>query len=116
MGGAYNGGTVFKIDSNLNETVVHSFGAPGDGQFPYGGLAMDANGNLYGTTLMGGDFQIGTVFKIDNAGNYSVLHSGVDGKWPRAGGIEPTARCFCQHTRSAIIFRKTNSERNKNYG
>jgi uncharacterized repeat protein (TIGR03803 family) len=89
--GAFNGGTVFKIDTSGNYTVLHNFGAPGDdGQWPLGGLAIDANGNLYGTTVSGGAFaQQGTVFKIDNAGNYSVLHSfnGNDGSSPAAGVI-----------------------------
>jgi uncharacterized repeat protein (TIGR03803 family) len=91
QGGTFNGGTVFKIDNSGNYTVLHNFGAPGDdGQWPLGALAIDANGNLYGTTVSGGAFAgQGTVFKIDNAGNYSVLHSfnGNDGSSPGAGVI-----------------------------
>jgi uncharacterized repeat protein (TIGR03803 family) len=91
QGGTFNGGTVFKIDNSGNYTVLHNFGAPGDdGQWPLGALAIDANGNLYGTTVSGGAFAgQGTVFKIDNAGNYSVLHSfnGNDGSSPAAGVI-----------------------------
>jgi len=66
-GGVFNGGTVFKIDANGQETILHHFGAPGDdGQWPYGGLAIDANGNLYGTTVSGGAAaQQGTAFKIE---------------------------------------------------
>ena len=89
-GGRFNGGTVFQILPDGNqEFVVRDFGAPGDGQWPNGGLAIDANENLYGTTLSGGAAQQGTVFKIDNAGNYSVLHSfnGNDGESPAAGVI-----------------------------
>jgi uncharacterized repeat protein (TIGR03803 family) len=90
QGGAFNGGTVFIIEPNGSFNVVHTFGGvPGDGQWPYGGLAIDANGNLYGTTEAGGAAQQGTVFMIDNAGNYSVLHSfnGNDGTSPAAGVI-----------------------------
>jgi uncharacterized repeat protein (TIGR03803 family) len=29
-----------------------------------GGLIRDATGNLYGTTLQGGAFSVGTVFKL----------------------------------------------------
>jgi len=89
QGGGFNGGNVFMIDPSGNYTVLHNFGAPGDGQWPYGGLAIDANGNIYGTTVAGGAAQQGTVFKIDNAGNYSVLHSfnGSDGAAPAAGVI-----------------------------
>jgi uncharacterized repeat protein (TIGR03803 family) len=91
-GGQFNGGTVFKVDMSGNQTVLHNFGAPGDGQWPLGGLAMDVNGNLYGTTSSGSVNAplAGTVFKIDNFGNYSVLHGfngSSDGASPAAGVI-----------------------------
>ena len=45
------GGTVFKVDATTgNETVLHSFGSPGDGLYPQAGLVWGAQGNLYGTT------------------------------------------------------------------
>ena len=57
-----------------------------DGESPiYGSLAMDATGNLYGDTLQGGTDGEGTVFKVDTAGNESVLHTftgGGDGATP----------------------------------
>ena|SRR5882762_9979086 len=56
-------GTVFKVDANGTETVLHSF-TGGDGQWPYGGLIMDAAGNLYGTALQGGPSNNGVVFKL----------------------------------------------------
>jgi len=50
-GGAYNYGTVFKLDTSANEAVLYSFtGTAGDGVYPYAGLVLDAQGNLYGTT------------------------------------------------------------------
>jgi uncharacterized repeat protein (TIGR03803 family) len=64
-GGAYGLGTVFKVDATGNETVLHSFkGKNGDGAVPYAGLAMDAQGSLYGTTSRGGAGGYGTVFKL----------------------------------------------------
>src|ERR1700674_4380579 len=48
-GGAANSGTVFKLDPNGTESLLHSFaGPPGDGSGPAAGLARDAAGNLYG--------------------------------------------------------------------
>jgi uncharacterized repeat protein (TIGR03803 family) len=94
LGGAYNWGTVFKIDPSGNETVLHSFnGATGDGGDVMGALTMDAEGNLYGTTQGGGisgcnptlNIGCGTVYEIAKDGTESVLfafpYPSVDGQW-----------------------------------
>lgn len=75
-GGASGYGTIFEVDENSNETVLHSFaGYPRDGQYPVAGLIQDAEGNLYGTTEIGGTFNDGTVFKLDKERNETVLFS-----------------------------------------
>ena len=56
-------GIVFELTPST-EKILHVFGASGDGAFPWGGLALDALGNLYGTTLSGGVNGVGTVFKV----------------------------------------------------
>jgi uncharacterized repeat protein (TIGR03803 family) len=86
-GGVDNYGTVFKVDRGGVETVLHSFPSPGqssDGCTPEAGLVQDKAGNLYGTTTMCGAFEMGTVFKIDQTGTESILHSfkGDDGSSP----------------------------------
>jgi len=45
-------------------TTLYSFTDGTDGAYPYGGLAMDASGNLYGAATHGGQFQWGTLFEI----------------------------------------------------
>lgn len=90
-------GTVFKLAENGTETVLYSFaGAPVDGEYPQEGVIMDAKGNLYGTTQMGGPDNncaggCGTVFKLDMTGNETVLYSfdgGVgDEEYPSSGVI-----------------------------
>jgi uncharacterized repeat protein (TIGR03803 family) len=75
-GGANRFGTVFKIDTNGTETVLHNFPADStDGAVPEAGLVMDANGNLYGTTCTDGAHGIGTVFKISATGDFTTLYS-----------------------------------------
>jgi uncharacterized repeat protein (TIGR03803 family) len=55
---------VFKLDPAGSETVLHSFGSGADGTVPFGSVVLDAAGNLYGTTLDGGRYGRGVVYKI----------------------------------------------------
>ena len=56
-------GTVFKIAKNGTFKTLYAFPAPDHGVHPLGGLLIDANGNLFGTTSEGGTIY-GTVFKL----------------------------------------------------
>jgi len=89
-------GTVFKLDTNGVETVLHNFTGP-DGAEPIATLAMDAMGDLYGTTFAGGLLQdcadigpgCGVVFKLSGK-KETVLHrfSGRrDGALPYGGVV-----------------------------
>ena len=54
-----------------SETVLHSFAGGPDGQGPSNGLIIDPFGNLYGTTVAGGDnvnSTRGTVFELSPFG------------------------------------------------
>jgi uncharacterized repeat protein (TIGR03803 family) len=73
-GGSGDEGTVFKVDSNGTETILHRFGIGSDGANPYAGLT-DLGGTFYGTTAGGGADSQGTVFKITTSGSESVLYS-----------------------------------------
>jgi len=87
-GGSANAGVVFKVDATGQETVLYSFTGGADGDKPLAGLVLDPAGNLYGTTVAGGTFNWGVVFKLDAAGHETVLHSftnGADGAEPYAG-------------------------------
>jgi len=88
----YGCGTVFKVDTSGNETVLYRFTGPPDGRYP-GALLRDATGNLYGTTGYGGVRDKGTVFKLDTTGNETVLHSFTarDGQQPTAGLVMDAA-------------------------
>jgi uncharacterized repeat protein (TIGR03803 family) len=47
-------GSVFKLDASGTETVLYSFSGTGLDWHPQAQLALDAAGNLYGTTTQGG--------------------------------------------------------------
>ncbi len=65
--GTSDKGTVFELvnsSGTYTEKVLYSFtGYPGDGANPEAGLIMDGSGNLYGTTIGGGN-NWGTVFEV----------------------------------------------------
>ena len=98
--GAYACGTVFKITGAGALTTLHSFcvksGCP-DGQAPYAGLTLASDGNLYGTTPLGGaNANNGTIFKITPAGKLTTLYNFCsqpacsDGQGPNAGLVQAT--------------------------
>ena len=116
LGGSSNLGIVFKLDPLGNETILHTFTGGGDGANPYSTLVRDATGNLYGTTFAGGFDGKGTIFKIDPAGNESILHnfvggtSGDDGANPAAGLVQDAAGILYGTTkfgglRAGTVFR-----------
>jgi uncharacterized repeat protein (TIGR03803 family) len=87
-------GTVFKVDPSGNETVLYSFGPGIFGVGPWGGVTLDAAGNLYGATTVGGGHASGAVFKLDPSGNETVLHDFTDkndGGFPFSGPIRDAA-------------------------
>lgn len=50
-------GVVFMLDRSQGwaETILHSFVGGTDGAYPWAPLLLDENGNVYGTTVAGGD-------------------------------------------------------------
>jgi uncharacterized repeat protein (TIGR03803 family) len=93
-GGSDNVGTVFKIDTSGQESVLYSFSGGSDGCDPLQGLVRDKAGNLYGTTNPYGDSHCsgyGTIFKVDKKGNLTPLHSftggSSDGAYPYYGHL-----------------------------
>ena len=60
------------VTSNL---VIHTFASKPDGSSPTGELVL-YEGQLYGITNTGGDYDYGSIFRIDTSGgNYSIIHS-----------------------------------------
>jgi uncharacterized repeat protein (TIGR03803 family) len=56
-------GTIFKLDTTHNLTVLHNFTGGDDGEVPLGALLLDG-GKLYGTANGGGAYNSGTVFEL----------------------------------------------------
>jgi uncharacterized repeat protein (TIGR03803 family) len=96
-GGTGGGGVAYQLapsGDDWTENVLHTFGSPGDGAQPAGGVILDDAGNLYGTTVYGGASGAGTVFKLTYSAGLgwteTILYSfqgGNDGSDPYAGLI-----------------------------
>ena len=95
-GGAFGGGTVFRLSPDGEFTVLYAFTGQQDGGQPYGGVTLDAQGNLYGTAVTGGtgmacEGGCGVAYKLTNDGGVcrqTVIHhftGGDDGAGPGAG-------------------------------
>ncbi len=97
-GGSANRGTIFRLTSEGNVTVLHSFTGVADGANPYGAPIQATDGNFYGTTASGGSADLGTVFRLTIGGVFSVLHAfaggATDGASPRAALVEGTDGLF----------------------
>lgn len=79
-------------------TTLYGFTGGTDGGYPFAGVILDPQGNVYGTTYQGGDANCdannpglgcGTVFEVDSSGAFSIVYaftSTADG-YPWAGLI-----------------------------
>ena len=90
-------GTVFRLGRDGTETAVYQFAGGGDGRWPLAALIMGKDGDLYGTTYIGGGTGCdshsgcGTVFKLSPSGTETVLYrfmGGADGGNHRDGGFD----------------------------
>jgi uncharacterized repeat protein (TIGR03803 family) len=91
-GGSGGYGTVYKVASGGTETVLYAFAGKSDGMSPNTSMTEDTAGNLYGTTMYGGNTAdcggngCGTVFKLAPDNTKTILHAFVstDGAQPNA--------------------------------
>jgi uncharacterized repeat protein (TIGR03803 family) len=117
-------GTIFEIILGSNDmlTTLYSFCTLGncpDGDLPEGPLTLGSGGSFYGTTLGGGAYHNGTVFKITPKGALTTLYSFcaqancIDGVEPGAALVIGTDGNFYGSTQAGgangggTIFRMT---------
>lgn len=86
-GGLSGCGVVFKLNKQGKQSVLYKFTGNADGGNPDVGLVRDKEGNFLGTTIFGGKYGFGNVFKLDTSNKETVLYSftgGTDGAIPNS--------------------------------
>jgi uncharacterized repeat protein (TIGR03803 family) len=90
-GGPADKGTVFRVTLDGTVTVMQAFSGNPEGWFPNAPLIQATDGNLYGTTMVGGSSGAGSIFRMTLGGSLSVLYSfkgDLDGAEPIAGLVQ----------------------------
>ena len=116
-------GVVYRVSTAGKETILHAFTGGSDGSMPDYGLTSDSAGNLYGTTVQGGDTSgicnplgCGTVFKLDLDNQLTTLYSftdGADGLYPSfltsdaSGNLYGVAQSGYAQSPGGVIFKIT---------
>jgi uncharacterized repeat protein (TIGR03803 family) len=96
-GGNYVDGVVFEISPAGVFTDLHDFDPNSEGGEPFSALIEGTNGVLYGTTVLGGTFNDGTIYSIPlGGGNPGTLYSfdGTSGSAPGAPLTQHTNGIF----------------------
>jgi uncharacterized repeat protein (TIGR03803 family) len=79
-GGPGFGGVIFRISATGEAKIVHAFDTSHKAELLTGGLLLDANGSIFGTSLTAGigpcRFFVGcgVVFQIDKAGRFHAIY------------------------------------------
>jgi uncharacterized repeat protein (TIGR03803 family) len=87
-GGTAGDGTIFRLATSGSLTMLCSFtgvGGANPGEYPEGALIQGNDGNIYGTTSIGGAANYGMLFNIALSGSLTPLYSFEDG----SDGAEP---------------------------
>jgi uncharacterized repeat protein (TIGR03803 family) len=91
-GGSKDDGTVYKITPYGNFSTLYNFtlNSGNNGGCPHAALVLGSDGNFYGTTALGGNYNHGTVFKMTPAGSLKGLSS-LDGYYSYDNSNTPSA-------------------------
>lgn len=113
-------GVVFELvnsSGNYTYKTLYTFTGGADGANPLAGLIEDASGNLYGTTVQGGDLDIcypvgcGVVFKVAQSGAETILYTFIP---VSDGGYAPISNLIADATGN--LYGTTVAGGTGNYG
>lgn len=103
-----NAGTIFKITSEGEFTILHTFDGYDDGSHPYAKLIQGTDGSFYGTAASGGPSDYGTMFETTTGGAFTLLYN-IEAPFsdPTGGLVEGSDRDFYGTTFNSLgsVFR-----------
>jgi uncharacterized repeat protein (TIGR03803 family) len=117
--GATAAGTVFKITPTGTLTTLYSFCQETNctnGWMVWAGVVQGSDGKFYGTTVNGGLYNAGTIYKITSGGSFTSLYSflgGPDGTRPSglvqtpSGTLYGTTNLYGPNGQGGAIFKVT---------
>lgn len=129
--GKHSKGSVFTLTYDINTggwtyKTLYDFCARqncADGESPGSGLILDNQGNLYGTTSVGGAYGHGTIFRLTSDGTLKVLHSFCsgggncpDGAYPNSALTYPGAITGAPYDGKSWLYGLTNSGGSSGFG
>ena len=100
LGGRMALGVVFRLTGDVLD-ILHAFTGGDDGEYPGQGPLLDADGNIYGTTELGGAYGHGVVFRVTTTGEFRTLHSFQGG----SDGADPT--CQLAEDGNGVLYGTT---------
>jgi len=111
-----NNGTIFKLtgtNGRWMKKTLHTFSG-GDGNYPWGGIVFDAAGNIFGTTLYGGQYGFGTVFELAAPAHKNKYTEKILWNFNNTNGAVPVDSLFLDN--SGTIYGTTTGGGSKGQG
>lgn len=98
VGGSANDGEIYRLtqsNGTWSKDTLYSAQGASDGKLPWGGVLLDAAGNLYGSFSEAGPYGYGALYRLSPSGsgwNETTIHGfsfqGDDGATPQGGFIQ----------------------------
>lgn len=117
-GGTGQAGTVFSVTQTGKLTPLYGFQGAPDGSNPEGGVAVENNGTIYGTTRNGGPESLnypGVIYEMSSKGSETILYNFCQ-KANCADGMNPNSTLVADDRRGGFLYGTTYGGGNNNSG
>lgn len=92
LGGSADAGTIFRLTPGVSLEVLYELDGLSEGQNLHDGITQANDGTLYGSTIKGGTYDVGQIFKLGLNGAYTPLgtltETGSTGYFPYSAPVQ----------------------------